>query len=208
MRFAIRMGFAIRKKSLLSSRVLRDPEQTMTRPKILPEGVPVIVAVLNNDEGLGLMIEEASDPPNGSIAVSTDGTIEYTPDDGYSGTDPFTYEVCDMNGLCDVAEVAISVTSHDNAAPIAVDDERSTIADTPVTIDALMNDSDPDDAFEDLVITSDTASSNSGTVVVNGDSTITYTPPSGFSGTASIEYTNTRYAIPRALVTMRVSPSP
>ena len=36
-----------------------------------------------------------SDPANGTAVDNGDGTITYTPDANWFGTDTFTYEVCD-----------------------------------------------------------------------------------------------------------------
>jgi hypothetical protein len=55
-----------------------------------------------------------------------------------------------------------------------------------LTIDVLSNDSDPDG--DSLNITNVTQPAN-GTVVNNGDGTVTYTPNIGFSGTDEFEYT-------------------
>ena len=51
-----------------------------------------------------------TNPTSGSSAVPAgDGTILYTPRNGYKGTDFFTYEVCDTNLLCSEAEVLVNV---------------------------------------------------------------------------------------------------
>jgi len=36
---------------------------------------------------LGLTINSVSDPPHGSANITSDGTIEYTPNPGYLGLD-------------------------------------------------------------------------------------------------------------------------
>ena len=53
--------------------------------------------------------------------MNPDGTIDYTPDPGFFGTDSFTYEVCDLAGLCDTATVDITVNAV-NDPPVALDD--------------------------------------------------------------------------------------
>lgn len=35
-------------------------------------------------------------PNHGGASVNPDGTITYTPDPGYTGTDTFTYVICDI----------------------------------------------------------------------------------------------------------------
>jgi immune inhibitor A len=64
-----------------------------------------------------------------------------------------------------------------NRPPLAVDDSASTIEATAVTIDVVANDSDPEG--QPLSVTAVTQPSN-GTVVNNGDGTVTYTPDGGF----------------------------
>ena len=41
--------------------------------------------------------------------MNLDGSIDYTPDPDFFGTDSFTYEVCDLAGDCDTATVDITV---------------------------------------------------------------------------------------------------
>ena len=75
-----------------------------------------------------------------------------------------------------------------NLPPVAVDDTASTEANTPVDINVLPNDSDPDgDAISITGFTQPT----SGSVVQNPDGTFTYTPDSDFSGNDSFTYTIT-----------------
>ncbi len=72
-----------------------------------------------------------------------------------------------------------------NQTPMATDDSTTTPADTVVTIDVLANDADPDgDA-----LTANLTMPVSGQATLNADSTVTYTPNAGFSGTDSFTYT-------------------
>jgi MYXO-CTERM domain-containing protein len=73
-----------------------------------------------------------------------------------------------------------------NQPPSAVDDSATTDENTPVTVDVLANDNDPDG--DTLTVTIGGAPT-SGTAVVNADDTITYTPSTNFSGTDSLAYT-------------------
>lgn len=72
-----------------------------------------------------------------------------------------------------------------NEDPDAVDDTTSTDFETPVTIEVLTNDTDPDG--DPLTITDVTDGAN-GTAVIDGD-TVIYTPNDGFEGTDTISYT-------------------
>lgn len=73
-----------------------------------------------------------------------------------------------------------------NTAPTASDDSASTEEDTAVTINVLSNDTDPES--DTLSVDSATTPAD-GSVVVNGDDTIAYTPDSEFSGTDTFDYT-------------------
>ena len=73
-----------------------------------------------------------------------------------------------------------------NNPPTAADDDASTNENVAVTIAVLSNDSDPDD--DSLTVDSVTPPTN-GSVVINVDQTVTYTPNSNFNGGDSFTYT-------------------
>jgi gliding motility-associated-like protein len=76
------------------------------------EGAPVTIAVLDNDsdvDGDGLVVISTSSPENGSVVINDDGTITYTPNENFDGTDTFTYTVSDGNGGTATATVTVSV---------------------------------------------------------------------------------------------------
>ena len=73
-----------------------------------------------------------------------------------------------------------------NRAPNANDDSVTTNEDTSVTINVLANDTDAD---ADALIVSAVTQGANGTVVINGDNTVTYTPNADFNGGDSFTYT-------------------
>ncbi|MGB5593786.1 MAG: Calx-beta domain-containing protein, partial [Crocosphaera sp.] len=73
-----------------------------------------------------------------------------------------------------------------NEPPNAQNDEIETDQNVPVTIDILANDSDVDG---DVLSISDVTQAVNGTVTVNADNTLTYTPNVNFNGTDSFSYT-------------------
>jgi VCBS repeat-containing protein len=78
------------------------------------EDVAVVIDVKANDndpDGDSMMITGASDPPNGSVAISADGTITYIPDVDFNGIDSFMYTLADQAGLTDTATVTVIVLS-------------------------------------------------------------------------------------------------
>lgn len=53
----------------------------------------------------------SNNPANGTVVINTDGTITYTPNPGFSGTDDFEYRVCSQDdpNVCDIALVTVTV---------------------------------------------------------------------------------------------------
>lgn len=154
------------------------------------EDTAVVVDVLGNDsdpEGDPLSVTGTSTPANGSVVINGDGTVTYTPDTGFVGTDTFDYTVTDGQGNVSSATVTVTVQDPaENLPATLVDDQAETDEDTPVVINVLSNDTDPEG---DSLTVVDTSDPGNGTVVVNPDGTVTYTPNPGFSGRDSFEYT-------------------
>lgn len=149
-------------------------------------GTAVAIPVIGNDndpENLGLTITGVTQPPNGTVSFDPDGTVIYTPDTNFMGTDTFTYTVCDSRNQCVIANVTVTV---DDNTPSAVTDAAGTQPDQPVIIEVLLNDTDPDN--DPLQVSNPTDPAN-GSVVVNADNTVTYTPDPGFTGVDTFTYT-------------------
>ena len=50
-------------------------------------------------------------PTNGTVTINDDGTVTYTPDEGYLGPDVFRYTITDNEGsVSNVASVSVQVT--------------------------------------------------------------------------------------------------
>jgi len=150
-----------------------------------PEDTPVTIDVLSNDsdpDGDSLTVQSVIQGANGS--VSTDGaTVTYSPNANFNGTDSFGYEIADGNGGVDSASVSVTVAGT-NDLPVAQADSASTSEDTPVTINVLSNDSDPDG--DNLTVQSVTQGVN-GSVSADG-ATVTYSPNVNFNGSDSFTY--------------------
>jgi gliding motility-associated-like protein len=79
--------------------------------------VPVTVEILKNDDPMNTTfnlqsVEIVNQPANGKITIGGDGTVTYTPNPGYAGTDSFTYRVKDLNGYyTNAATVNITVSA-------------------------------------------------------------------------------------------------
>lgn len=89
----------------------------------IDEDNSVNVNVLANDNdiesGNNLSVQIVSGLAHGTASVNPDGTVEYTPNANYNGSDSFTYKVTDANsGTSQIATVSIAVNSV-NDAPTA-----------------------------------------------------------------------------------------
>lgn len=147
----------------------------------------VTIAVKNNDsdiDGDFLTVGIAASPSNGTAIVNGNGTITYTPNTGFSGSDSFVYWVNDGHGGTDTATVNVTVSSG-NHAPDAVNDTATTTQEVSVTVAVLNNDSDPDGDTLSVRLWN---GPGNGSAIVNGNGTITYTPNAGFSGTDTFTY--------------------
>ena len=150
------------------------------------EDTPILIDVLSNDidrDGELPNITSITTPGMGSVSL-VDGQIEYSPNAETSGTDRFSYTIEDGAGEQDSAEVTVVVRAI-NDAPIAVDDTAVTQEDEAITIDVIDNDSDPEG--HELAILSVT-SQGTGSVEVDIDGNITYTPEANANGTEELTY--------------------
>ncbi|ENO1333622.1 tandem-95 repeat protein [Vibrio parahaemolyticus] len=170
------------------------------------EDTPTIIKVLGNDtfegDGKVVSLDTNNGPANGTVSVNPDGSVTYTPNDNYHGTDSFTYIVT-SGGVSESTTVSVDVTPV-NDAPVAKDDIATTQEDTAVTIDVLPNDSDVDG--DKLSIESASVPKEQGTIeVVNGK--LVFTPAENFNGDAEITYTVTDGQLTdEAKVTVTVNP--
>ena len=153
------------------------------------DSVDNMIDVLANDydpDNDTIFIISITDPSHGF--VSTDGICAYyTPDANYCGADLFDYSITDGNGGTDTASVFVNVLGV-NDAPNAVDDFVQVFRNTTdVKIYVLLNDDDIDGDEIDIC---DVTQPIHGTVTYTADN-VYYTPPAGFLGDDSFEYTIT-----------------
>ena len=168
---------------------VNDPPAAVDDTAVAVMNLPVEIPVLNNDsdvDGDTLAVVSTGGAQHG--AATTDGTIvTYTPATGFTGTDSFTYTVDDgapgTLHLADTARVTVTVLAS-NSPPVAVDDTAGTLRDTPVEISVLDNDSDPEGGT--LTISQVGVAAHG--VITNHNTTVTYAPAGGFTGTDVFTY--------------------
>ncbi|MCG8599662.1 MAG: Ig-like domain-containing protein [Verrucomicrobiales bacterium] len=140
----------------------------------------ILINVTGNDSDPdtndSLLVQSVSQPARGSVSI-TGGGVRFDPgsdfdylDAGESTSVTFDYVVTDGNGGSDSATVTVTVTGADDPL-VAVTDFGTTSESSPVTINVLDNDSDPDTTDTPLVVS---AVSNPplGTVTHNGTSVL------------------------------------
>ena len=185
---------------------------------------PVTINVLANDNDADGNIDKSTvkivNPPSGSTlssdgktltvpgegvwTVNSNGTITFTPVDGFKGDPtPISYTVSDTTGQ--TSDPATVTVDYPQDAPVATDDTVTpTTAGSTVTIDVLGNDTDANDNIDPTSVvivnppSGSTLSSDGKTLTVpgegvwtvNSNGTITFTPVDGFKGDPTpISYT-------------------
>ncbi len=86
---------------------------------ITPLNTPITIDVDPNDAAFLTILNPATvsnlgllEPSNGTIVINANGTITYTPNPGYIGSDEFEYRICAQNpyqSVCDVATVYVTI---------------------------------------------------------------------------------------------------
>ena len=130
----------------------------------------------------------------GSLTIQSDGTASYALDNskpatqalsqGATATDAFTYQVSDLRGLTDLAQITVTVTGT-NDPPVAADGSASINEHTVLSV-SLPAASDPD---ADSVTYALATGPAHGVAAVNANGAFTYTPAANFSGSDSFGFT-------------------
>jgi hypothetical protein len=163
------------------------------------ETAPLDIDVLANDtkDGVPVLPEDTSieivdQPLSGTAAVNPDGTITYTANAGsnFTFSERFTYRIAVDGLVSNTALVTVRADSADDdaGAPVTLPDQDETVTGEPVTINVLANDSKDGLMLpENVAVTLVTGPAN-GSLTLNPDNTVTYTPDPGFVGTDTFTY--------------------
>ena len=142
------------------------------------------------EQGTLVVTAETKATPHGTVTLRSNGAYVYTPNKDYTGTDTFTYQVCDnfSTAGCSTGTVTLTIDPV-NDAPTTIDDAPVIAEESPVTVDVLANDIDIDDAI-DITTVALVAHPSHGTASVDAvTGEVRYTPAADFFGTDSFTYT-------------------
>ena len=203
-----------------------DTPLTISAPGILDndddvEGDGLSVALIN---GGAATVGSSFDVGNGTITVQGNGSLTYTPDPNFSGTDSFTYQANDGAANSNTATVVI-VVDPVNDPPVAQDDSFTTLEDTPITVASGANilanngagaDSDPDIGLvigEAIAVTQingapvvgTTVALSKGELKVTASGGLTYTPNENEFGVETFTYQICDNGIPQECDTATVT---
>jgi len=173
----------------------------------LDEDADITINVLANDtdtDNATLSVSSVTQPAHGTVAINDDGTVTYTPIANYNGADSFTYVVTDPSGATSTATVNLTVNPL-NDVPVAVNDSYALDEDNAATLDVLGNDTNPDGG---LLTISQLNQPAHGTVTLNTDGTVTYTPATNYNGADSFTYIVTDASGDTSLATVSLTVNP
>ncbi len=170
-----------------------DPPQAVNDNVATAEESSKTGSAISNDsdvdgDNLTINIIPVTPPQNGSVFLLASGFYSYTPDTDFYGTDVFEYEICDDGSpvMCDTASITIDVTPV-NDAPTPTPDTLSMFANSSIQHNVLLNDSDIENDVLTATTTPVVAPSN-GTLIIQSNGNIDYTPNPNFVGTDSFTY--------------------
>jgi hypothetical protein len=175
----------------------RNDAYTMIKGGTLNVAAPGVLANDSDpDAGDTLTVANFGTPKVGTLTGNADGSFSYTPPATYTGMDSFAYRARDNHGLASKSAGWVSIAVRANRGPVTVDDAVGTPPNTTLAVNVLGNDSDPDTAIDPnnridpaTVFIPVTGKPNQGgTVSVNADGTLTYTPKLNFTGTEVFTY--------------------
>jgi serine protease AprX len=191
---AATQSFSVTVANLNQAPVASSNAYSMVAGATLSVAAPGVLGNDNDADGDGLTAVLASGTASGGLALNGNGSFSYTPNAGFAGTDSFTYRAFDGSLYSNTATVSITVNPGVNSPPVAKDDSatatmRKTTSYTPRLISVLANDSDPDGSLNPASVSIVAAPNKGGTVTVNANGTVSYTPKLKFRGKETFKYT-------------------
>lgn len=119
---------------------INDPPIAQDDATSTNEDLAVSIDLLSNDsdvENDDLTITNLSQPSNGEVANNGDGTVIYTPDPDFNGSDSFTYTIEDESGESSGASVSITVEPINDPPVVTSPVSISLLEDTETIVSGL-----------------------------------------------------------------------
>ncbi|MCU7843934.1 MAG: DUF1800 family protein [Candidatus Thiodiazotropha sp. (ex Monitilora ramsayi)] len=165
------------------------------------------IAVLNNDsdaDGDSLSVTNLTSAGHGIVSLNPNGTVNYTHNGSETFSDSFTYTAYDGINTSAIATVNITVLPQ-NDAPVANNDSAAVSEGDSITITPLIDDTDAEN--DTLSLTNLTAPDN-GTVLLNGDGSVTYTHDGSETLSDSFTYTANDGSLDSNIATVSIAITP
>jgi gliding motility-associated-like protein/uncharacterized repeat protein (TIGR01451 family) len=186
-----------------------DPSSNDNIPVVNPDFMigrkdkPVVVNIFSNDRSGNVggalnysSVKITEKPANGTVFMNTDGSVTFTPENGFTGDDVFSYSICEKlgTGLCSTSQVFVTVLPDDgNEVISAADDYIGLIAgkagSNAVGGNVLANDRSTDNNSVLSASLVKAPLAEQGSIVFNTNGDFTFTPAPGFTGPSEVIYT-------------------
>ena len=160
------------------------------------QGATITGNVLDNDtdpQGDTQMVDigltPISGPSNGTLSINADGSFTYIPNDpNFFGTDQFVYEIFD-DGTPEARDQAtVIITVFGINTTDAINDINNTFVGVAVPGNVLTNDEDAQGDNQIVTTTGTFPTTAGGSVTLNADGSYVYTPPAGYAGPDTFDY--------------------
>ncbi|MFP6678407.1 MAG: Ig-like domain-containing protein, partial [Pirellulaceae bacterium] len=153
-----------------------------------------IIDLLGNDFDVdGSTLDDGSivivtPPTNGAVTVNGDGTVTYASTGSFGGSDSFSYQMMDDEGLVSLLSNVADVTIVTTDLPTANDAIVTTAEGTPIEIDILAITNDVDGSIDPASIEIISGPSNGAAIINHFNGSITYQPTPEYLGQDLFEY--------------------
>jgi len=158
------------------------------------EGSPLTISAI---DGMPIAPGSTVNVTGGSVTMQVDGSLSFTPAPNFFGPTQFSYAVTDVNGASSTATVDITVNGTEDP-PMATNDSLVAQEDTPLLLDLLSNDVDPDNTTLQIteidgqpIAPGGSVPVANGSVVMAPDGSVQFVPDPDVNGPASFTYTVT-----------------
>jgi tetratricopeptide (TPR) repeat protein len=180
---------ATKEKEKAQSKIMNFQPKAMDKSVSTSFNSPIYIFLEASDENVEdeLTAIIVTNPLHGTLSEidQSTGTVTYTPNKDFEGTDTFTYIVNDGTADSNNAVVTVTVNGLPNFPPKTVDESVTTSFNSPIDISLEASDENGDKLTPSIV--SDPTSGALSKIDPNTN-TVTYTPNKDFEGTDTFTY--------------------